>query len=805
MKKTFALLVLVVFDLPLFAQNTYQLPPPDLKAVADAPNTPSVSLSPDYATMAILETSDMPPIAELAEPELRLAGLRIKPATNGASRGGFITAMSFRSLSDQKEAKVMGLPPEGRMGPPMWSPDGKRVAFTVTFKDRIEIWGTEVKSGKAFRLSARKMNTTLNNACSWQDNARLLCFTIPTDRKAAPIADPAPKGPVVQENLGRSAPARTFQDLLRNEHDEALFDHYFTSQPVMVSWGGATQNFGPAAIYDNISTSPDGNYFLVSTIRRPYSYLVTVGAFPRKLEVWDKKAKMVYVLAELPLQDTVPIGFNATTTGVRGANWRPDVAATLFWVEALDGGDPKNKVPFRDQVYTLSAPFSGEKLPIARTEQRFAGIIWGDKNLALISDTWTQTRSRRTFVMDSSKPMSTLRKLLDLNTEDRYNNPGSPLMKRNQFDRMVLRTTEDGKSLYMQGIGATPDGNRPFLNKMHIEDGKSTELWRAQAPYYESVVALLPDGQSLMTRRESQTEVPNYFMRTLGTDKVKQMTQFPDPYPQLQGISKEIIRYKRADGVDLNAILYLPKGYKKENGPLPTFIWAYPAEFKDAAAAGQVSGSPYTFTRISAGSALMLVLAGYAVLDNASMPIVGVGKEEPNDTFVEQLVASAKAAIDEGVRRGVIDPDRVAVGGHSYGAFMTANLLAHSDLFRAGVARSGAYNRTLTPFGFQNEERTIWQAPEVYSKMSPFMFAHKIKTPILLVHGEADNNPGTFPIQSERLYNAIKGHGGTARYVVLPHESHGYAARESNLHLLWETVQWLDKYVKNAPKRTGTQ
>ncbi|HRR07615.1 MAG TPA: prolyl oligopeptidase family serine peptidase [Rhodothermales bacterium] len=805
MKKSFILLVLVALGVPLFAQNAYQLPPPDLKAVADAPNTPSVSLSPDYTTMAILETSDMPPIAELAEPELRLAGLRIKPATNGASRGGFITAMSFRSLSDQKEVKVLGVPSEGRMGFPAWSPDSKRVAFTVTFKDRIEIWGTEVKSGKALRLSTRKMNTTLNNACSWQDNIRLLCFTIPTDRKAAPIADLAPKGPVIQENLGRAAPARTFQDLLRNEHDEALFDHYFTSQPVMVSWGGITQNFGPAAIYDNISTSPDGNYFLVSTIRRPYSYLVTVGAFPRKLEVWDKKAKTVYVVAELPLQDTVPIGFNATTVGVRGANWRPDLSATLFWVEALDGGDPKNKVPFRDQVYTLSAPFLGEKLPIAKTEQRFAGIMWGDHNLALISDTWTQTRSRRMFIMDPSKPMSEFRKLLDLNTEDRYNNPGSPLMKRNQFDRMVLRTTNDGKSLYMQGIGATPEGNRPFLHKMSLEDGKSTELWRAQAPYYESVVALLPDGQSLMTRRESQSEVPNYFIRTLGTDKLKQITQFPDPYPQLQGISKEIIRYKRNDGVDLNAILYLPKGYKKENGPLPTFIWAYPAEFKDAAAAGQVSGSPFTFTRISAGSALMLVLAGYAVLDNASMPIVGVGKEEPNDTFVEQLVASAKAAIDEGVRRGVVDPDRVAVGGHSYGAFMTANLLAHSDLFRAGVARSGAYNRTLTPFGFQNEERTIWQAPEVYSKMSPFMFAHKIKTPILLVHGEADNNPGTFPIQSERLYNAIKGHGGTARYVVLPHESHGYAARESNLHLLWETVQWLDKYVKNAPKRTGTQ
>ncbi|MBN8588862.1 MAG: prolyl oligopeptidase family serine peptidase [Rhodothermia bacterium] len=804
MRKSLVLSFLVIGSYTAFAQTTYQIPPPDLKAIADAPNTPSVSLSPDVATMAIIETSSMPPIAELAAPELRLAGMRINPATNGTSRGGFVTAITLRNMSDQKEVKVIGVPAEGRMSAPSWSPDSKRIAFTVTFKDRIEIWGAEVKTGKALRLSEHKMNTTLNNACSWLDNAKLYCFAVPQNRKVAPVADPAPKGPIVQENLGRSAPARTYQDLLRNGHDEALFDYYFTSQPVLVTWGGTTQNFGPPAIYDDISDSPDGNYFLVSIIHRPYSYLVTVGSFPRKLEVWDKKGKVVHLLAELPLQDTVPIGFNATTTGIRGASWRPNAPATLFWVEALDGGDPKNKVPFRDQVYTLSAPFNSEKVAFAKTEQRYAGIMWGEKDLALISDTWTQTRSRRTFVIDTSKPMGEMRKLLDLNTDDRYSNRGAPLMKRNQYNRLVLRTSQDGQSLYMQGAGASPEGNRPFLNQMGLADGKSSELWRSQAPYFESVVALLPDGKSLMTRRESATEVPNYFIRTLGSNQAHQITKFPDPYPQLQGISKEIIRYKRADGVDLNAILYLPKGYKKENGPLPTFLWAYPAEFKDATAAGQVTGSPYTFTRISAGSALMMVLAGYAVLDNASMPIIGTGKDEPNDTFVEQLVASAKAAIDEGVRRGVVDPDRVAVGGHSYGAFMTANLLAHSKLFRAGVARSGAYNRTLTPFGFQNEERTIWQAPEVYAKMSPFMYAHQIKDPILIVHGEADNNPGTFPIQSERLYNAIKGHGGTARYVVLPHESHGYAARESNLHLLWETVQWLDKYVKNAPQRSGT-
>jgi dipeptidyl aminopeptidase/acylaminoacyl peptidase len=805
MKRLFFLMLALGWMPTVFAQITYQLPPADLVAVADAAPTPSVSLNPDYSWMALMQTTNMPSIAELAETELRLAGARIKPATNGASRGGFNSSIILKKMSDLSERKVTGVPTTGRIGTVRWSPNGQRIAFTVTFADRIEIWGAEVNAPQAKRLSDRKMNETMGSACNWVADTQLMCMSVPLNRGAAPKAPAAPAGPVVQENLGRAAPARTFQDLLKNAYDETLFDYYFTAQPVLVNWGSgsqiSSQNFGQKGIYSELSASPDGNYFLSETIQRPYSYLVTLGAFPSRIEILDKRGNSVKRLADLPLQDTVPIGFNAVSSGVRSAGWRADQPSTVYWVEALDGGDPKKQVPFRDQVYTLSAPFSGANTALAKTVQRFSGITWGNESFALISDGWQQTRSRRTFIIDPSKPMSDGRKLLDLNTEDRYKNPGSPLMARNRFNRMVLRLADGGTTMFMSGTGDSPEGTRPFLNRFNLSTGESKELWRSQAPYFETMVALLPDGNTLITRRESQTEPPNYFKRNLAQGSISALTTFPNPYPQLQGISKEIIRYKRDDGVDLSATLYLPKGYKKESGPLPTFIWAYPAEFKNAAAAGQVSGSPYTFTRISAGSALMMVLAGYAVLDNASVPIIGVDKEEPNDTFIEQLVASAKAAIDEGVRRGVVDANRVGVGGHSYGAFMTANLLAHSHLFRAGIARSGAYNRTLTPFGFQNEERTIWQAPEVYSKMSPFMYADKITDPILLIHGEADNNPGTFPIQSERLYNAIKGHGGTTRLVFLPYEAHGYAARESNLHMLWEMVQWLDKYVKNAPKK----
>jgi dipeptidyl aminopeptidase/acylaminoacyl peptidase len=307
----------------------------------------------------------------------------------------------------------------------------------------------------------------------------------------------------------------------------------------------------------------------------------------------------------------------------------------------------------------------------------------------------------------------------------------------------------------------------------------------------------------VLTRRESVQEPPNYFYHNLEKNRTVQLTGFPHPTPQLKGITKELIRYNRDDGLKLTARLYLPDGYTTADGPLPMVMWAYPREYKSADAAGQVTDSPYRFIRTSWSSPVVWLLRGYAVLDYPSMPIIGEGDEEPNDSFIEQLVAGAKAAIDEVVRRGVADPERIAIGGHSYGAFMTANLLAHSDLFRAGIARSGAYNRSLTPFGFQSEDRTFWEAPETYFAMSPFMHADKVDEPILLIHGEADNNSGTYPMQSERFYNALKGHGAICRLVMLPHESHGYRARESALHVLYETDRWLEKYVKNAgPRKT---
>nr|MCU0383988.1 prolyl oligopeptidase family serine peptidase [Cyclobacteriaceae bacterium] len=604
-----------------------------------------------------------------------------------------------------------------------------------------------------------------------------------------------PNGPVIEENLGRKAPSRTFQDLLKNPYDEQMFEYYTTTQLAVKTIGGGENIITTSSIYTSASTSPDGNHILVRELHKPFSYLVPFNRFPQYVKVIQSDGTLVKQLADLPLQDNIPNGFNAVPTGQRNHAWRNDTPATLYWIEAQDGGDPKNKTEVRDIVYEQNVPFNQLATKVIELPLRYAGITWGNATTAWVYENWWTDRKIRTYQLNPTT--KTKEVIEDRSSEDAYNDPGNVLTELNAFGRSVMMIRNN--TIWLSGLGSSPEGDRPFLDTYNLTSKKKTRLWRSEAPYFESVITILDTKKNtFVTSRESLTENPNFFIRTAGSKNVSQLTNFPHPYPLLKDVKKQVLQYKRADGVNLTADLYVPANYKKEDGPLPTFLWAYPEEFKSNANAGQVKGSPYTFPRIGWGSAIYWVAKGYAILDNASIPIVGEGDKEPNDTYIEQLVASAKAAIDYGASLGVVDPKRVAAGGHSYGAFMTGNLLAHSDLFKAGIARSGAYNRTLTPFGFQSEERTYWEAPKVYFDMSPFSFADKIKEPILLIHGEADNNPGTFPIQSERFYNALKGHGATARYVVLPYESHGYQAKESLLHMLWEMDQWLDKYVKNA-------
>ena len=781
--------------------QTYQLPPRAIVDLIDVAPTPSVSIDPDRKWLLIMKRPSFPSIDELSQPELRLAGIRINPRTNGPSRGRYSTGLKLKSISKDDEFDIIGLPTHPRIGNVRWSPDGKHIAFTITEKEGITLWMTDIKSKTAKQLIPAKLNNAYGSPFRWvSDNRTLICKIISAGRGESPVAPPVPASPVIQETTGRKAAARTYQDLLKNSHDENLFEYYTTSQLLLVHLDGSITELGTPGIVQNAESSPDGNYILTETVHRPFSYLVPVYRFPSRVEVWDMEGNVVKQIADLPLAEEIPIGRGAVPTGPRSFEWRSDAPATLYWVEAQDEGNPRKKAEIRDRVFMLPAPFTDKPTPLISLGLRYSGISWGDGNLALAYESWWQNRKTKTWIIKPNTPESKPRPLWDRSYEDRYSDPGYPVFKQTPQGTGVLFTADRGKTLFLMGRGASTEGNRPFLDQLDLRTLKTKRLWRSEAPYYERGVVLLDNkDRRILTRRESVTEPPNYFIRDWRKKELKQLTHFPHPTPQLKDAKKELIKYTRDDGVQLTATLYLPPGYSPDDGPLPMLMWAYPREFKSAKAAGQVTRSPYEFIRISWGGALPWLTLGYAILDGPTMPIIGEGDKEPNDAFVQQLVSSAKAAVDEVVRRGVADRNRIAIGGHSYGAFMTANLLAHSELFAAGIARSGAYNRTLTPFGFQSEERTYWEAPEIYFQMSPFMHAQKVNEPILLIHGEADNNSGTFPLQSRRYYHALKGHGAKARLVMLPHESHGYRARESVMHALWEMTEWLEKYVKNAP------
>ena len=802
MKKTVKIFIIFFLTITTGAvgDDGYKMPPKAIRDLVDAPLTPVVSISSDKKHILILERASLPSIEELSQTELRLAGLRINPKTNGRSRSSYYTGIVVQEIKSGRQKIIKGLPKDGRISNVGWSPNGKHIAMTVIRGSQINLYTVDIKSSKAKLLFKSPLNTIYGSPFYWLSNSKgLITKTIISGRGDPPKLSSVPKGPVVQENLGKKAAARTYQDLLTNSYDEALFKYYMNAQVVYVNLKGKTKKIGQPGIIRRNEPSPDGNYILLETIHQPFSYLVPLYRFPILVEVLDIEGNPVHTLRDIPLAESIPIGRDAVISGPRSFGWRADLGATIYYVEALDGGDPNVIIEHRDQVYTIDPPFNVNPEPFVKLNLRYSGIQWGNREIALVSARkWSIRRTTTWLVNPSNKSAE---KIIDRSYEDRYADPGRPMTDQNQYGRSVLLLVGNGHTIYMSGNGASPEGDLPFVDEFSLKTKKTVRLWRAEAPYYETPISIFdPIKKVVLTRRESKDEIPNYYLRSLIDGSVSSVTDFKHPYPQMMGIYKEMLTYKRADGIDLSATLYLPPGRKPGDGPLPLLVWAYPREFKTSKAASQVVGSPHRFSRISPTSSLIMLAYGYAVLSGATMPIIGEGDSQPNDAYVKQLVGSAQAAVDIMIERGITTKDQIAIGGHSYGAFMTANLLAHSDIFQAGIARSGAYNRSLTPFGFQSEERTFWEAPEIYFAMSPFMHAQKVNEPILLIHGEADNNSGTFPVQSKRFYHALKGHGATAKLVMLPHESHGYRARESVMHMLWETANWLDTYVKKDVK-----
>lgn len=803
MKKLIAIVTFLLLSGNFIAQEklTYQKPPKEILELVDAPLAPSVWIDSNGENVVLFYRDAYKSIAELSEAELRLGGLRINPQTNIGSRTRFYNNIKVKKASEKDARQVSGIPNNPRFSNFTISPNQKMVAFLNTVEDGVQLWLADIENGTAKQLSSLKVNANMGDPINWfKDGSALLVNVIPKDRKELINTDEAvPDGPTITVSDGEKAQNRTYQDLLSSPNDEFNFEQLALSEIKKISLDGKVADFLPTAMYDELDFSPDGNYVMVNTIKRPFSYIVPYNRFPFETNIYSKEGKLIQKVNDIPLNEVEPKGFMATRMGKRRMDWRADKPATIYWAEALDKGDPEVKVDYRDAVYQLEAPFNGKEKLLLKTKNRYSGITWGNDNVAIASDYWWNDRNTKSYLFNPSNASETPKIIFDRNYQDRYNDPGNFVTARNDFDERVLEMV-DGNA-FLMGDGFSDKGQFPFVDEFNLKTQKTKRIY--QSEYTDKLENLnsaidMKKGR-ILVRIESQNEYPNYYFRNIKKkNDLTPVTSFENPFKSIQNVHKEVITYKRDDGLELEGTLYLPIGYDKEKKEkMPMLLWAYPREFKDKNSASQNTTNPNEFIYPYYGSPIYWVTQGYVVLDDAAFPILGEGDEEPNDTFRTQLVGNAKAAIDAVDKMGYIDRNRVGVGGHSYGAFMVANLLSHSDLFAAGIARSGAYNRTLTPFGFQSEERSYWDSPETYNTMSPFMHADKMKTPLLLIHGEADNNSGTYPLQSERYFNALKGLGATARLVMLPKESHGYSAKESILHVLWEQNQWLDKYVKN--------
>ena len=803
MMKHLLSITLIAITIVASAQKSaiYQKPPKEILDLVDVSRAPSVLMDDDKSQMVLLYRNAYKSIEELSKEEMRLGGLRIDPKTNIGSRVTYINNVKLKKL-DQKEAKIVqvkGLPENPKLTNFKWSPDQSKIALTNTTAEGVELWVLDIESASVSKITEAHLNANIGNVIHWfEDGASLLVKMISKNRKPLINTKTAvPTGPTISVNDGKKAQNRTYQDLLKNKNDEHNFEQLAMSEIHKVSLDGSSKKWLRANLYRELTFSPDGNYVMVVTINKPFSYLVPYGRFPSKTTIYTKEGAEVETVLDVPLIEDLPQGFMAVRPGKRNFSWRNDKPSTLTYVMALDEGDPAIKVEYRDEMFELKAPFKSNGKSILKTINRFYNVQWGSDQVAIAYDYWWNSRNTKTYLFNPSDASKAPIVLYDRNYQDRYSDPGGFIMERNDMGSMVL--TIANNQAFSIGDGYTKDGQFPFVDQLNLKSRKKKRIYQsAYTDKVEDISNYDPKKKKLLVRIESPTEYPNYYFRMIGGKQIDQITHFENPFKSLQNVDKEVISYTREDGIELSGTLYLPIGYdknKKEKAPM--IMWAYPTEFKDKSSAGQNTKNPNEFTYPYYGSMVYWVTRGYIVLDDASFPIIGDGDEEPNDSFRKQLVANAKAAIDAVDELGYLDRDRVAVGGHSYGAFMVANLLSHSDLFAAGIARSGAYNRTLTPFGFQSEERNYWEAPEIYNGMSPFMHAEKMNEPLLLVHGEADNNSGTYPMQSERYFNALKGLGATVRLVILPKESHGYRSKESILHLLWEQDQWLEKHVKN--------
>ena len=743
----------VVWSLGIFAQDVPTLSR-DIEHLLEAEPLPPAVVDPMGRYAVLVHERQLLPMGRLAEPAIELAGHTINPLTGAAHAPLDYYGLTLIDLASREEIPLV-LPRDAVFGYPKWAPDGSRFAFTLTRSRGTELWVGEPGEARA-RLLASAIDGGRGSPCTWTaDSRRLLCrFVAFRDNRRVFDA-------IADRLAAQAMPGEP--TILSEGQTKRLLE---TQLELIDSVSGQRYSIGAPAAFESVVPAPGQAFLLVTRIAPPYPQVTGVSEVERVVEIWDRFGRLV---KRLPGR-------------ARAVEWRASQPATLTWVERRNDAD---------HIMVLAPPYGAAPLERFEVPNSFSGLRWiGGSGAALVSD-YDPSRGRtELWYIDFDDPEAAPRLVTGYSSDsDRL-----PLTTTDSRGAVTLATYDNG--IYLRGNELDGPRRRSFLEHVSLTTGVRRRVWQSSGEGYEALVQILsPDAQLLLTRRETSMAPPNYFVSASTREQHWRLTHFEHPAPPLTAAQYVRLEYRRDDGVDLAASLYLPPGYQG-GSRLPLVVWAYPRQI-GAGDAAKITSAEGTFMTFARAFRLFFLLRGYAVLDDVSMPIIGA-ESKANDTFVEQIVANAAAAIDAAESTGLVDATRVGVVGHSYGAFMVANLLAHSRLFAAGIAMSGAYNRTLTPFGFQTERRTLWQATETYLAMSPLLYSDRIEAPLLLVHGLKDDNAGTSPQQSLQFYQAIRGNGGDVELLLLPSEGHSYRGRESVLRTAAQMLAWFDAHLKES-------
>ena len=792
------LFIILLLGLNLFASDSvYQLPCERIVEIFDRPLHPLVSVLHGQDKMMSYDLSIYIPLEWLAQEVVHYGEINIYSRSRSRPRVNFHSGIHVVDISSATKgleetsfhSTRLDLPKNSAFGGGMPSFSGHAL-FTIEYLyDRMVLWHVDTSTYETRVLLDGGLTQVTNSVASWfPDNVNLLVSLIPENMEKPELASNVPTGPIIRETTGRESRIITRPNLIQDSHEEALFEYYATTQlGVLNTITGELRRIGSPGVITSTLVSPNSRFVLVHEHIKPFSKTVAYWHFPSRWYVYDLVENREIELVRHP--QAVP-QFGRVQTGKRWFSWHPLMDASLIYVEALDGGESNAPATYRDDIRLLNHPFRGNGRRLFRTAQRLQEISFIDRDTYILSEFEWRTNTTITTLVNSRNRRHQISRR---HIRAIYDSPGSPVTyTTNRGQTLVLR---QGNYIFFIGDGVSRDSRVPFVDKLNVNTFVRQRIVEFDEEDFVQILDFYNNNpERLLILRQNRTTPNNMFLVNLADNTEIALTQIVDNVPELTNLPTRVIRYMREDGVQLSGLLYLPANFDGSER-IPLLMSAYPREFIDAATASQIVNQDNRFVRPFGSSNLYMCLDNVAVLVNAAFPIIG-DTETANNTFIEQSIMNARAAIDYLYEEGIIDRDKVVISGHSYGAFMVLNMLAHSDLFAGGIAQNGAYNRTLTPFGFQSERRSLWQARDTYINLSPFLFANQIQAPLLLIHSTEDTNPGTFPLQSRRLFEALEGLGKTARYVQLPLEGHNYRARETHLHLLWEYQKFFDDFIR---------